>query len=124
MRYLYDSRATISVANKPGPVHVGANLMLKKAKGVQGNLAYSTRKTQKLDQTGTLWDFSTSILWKNSKKLKCGPFRDFFFEKSPNAEKTEEGLSFARYCMLCRKYSFWFISLGQQTQFKLLLTFW
>ena len=30
----------------------------------------------------TIWDFSKSILSKNIKKLKVGPFGEFFFEKS------------------------------------------
>ena len=39
---------------------------------------------------GTLWDFSTSVLSENSKKLKGGPFGgNFFFEKkSHRAENT------------------------------------
>ena len=38
---------------------------------------------------GTLWDFPTSILSQNSKKLKGGPFGEKFFseKKSHNAEK-------------------------------------
>ena len=39
---------------------------------------------------GTLWDFSTSVLSENQKKLKGGPFgENFFFEKkSHRAENT------------------------------------
>ena len=42
---------------------------------------------------GTLWDFPTSILSQNIKKLKEGPFgeKPFFLEKTPNAVKTERG---------------------------------
>ena len=41
---------------------------------------------------GTLWDFLTSILSQNIKKLKGDPLgENFFFEKSLNAEKTERG---------------------------------
>ena len=41
---------------------------------------------------GTLWDFLTSILSQNIKKLKGDPLGKFFFEKkSHNAEKTERG---------------------------------
>ena len=36
---------------------------------------------------GTLWDFSTSILSQNIKKLKGEPFGDFFSKKCHNAEK-------------------------------------
>ena len=31
---------------------------------------------------GTLWDFSTSILSKNSKKIEWGPFEEFFSRKN------------------------------------------
>ena len=38
----------------------------------------------------TLWDFSTSILSRNIKKLKGNTFGEFFSKKkSHNAEKTE-----------------------------------
>ena len=42
---------------------------------------------------GTLWDFSTSILSQNSKKIEGGTLRGIFFpnKKSRNAEKTERG---------------------------------
>ena len=39
---------------------------------------------------GTLWDFSTSILSENIKKIEGGPLeRNFFRKRSHNAEKTE-----------------------------------
>ena len=54
---------------------------------------------------GTLWDFSTSVLSENSKKLKGGPFgENFFFEKkSHRAEKYSKGVplgtgEFFRWC--------------------------
>ena len=38
---------------------------------------------------GTHWDFSTSVLSENSKKMKGGHFGEFFFEKmSHRAENT------------------------------------
>ena len=43
---------------------------------------------------GTLWNFPTSILSQNSKKLKGGPFGDkrkFRKKKSHSAEKTQRG---------------------------------
>ena len=33
-------------------------------------------------ERGTLWNFSTCILSENIKKLKRGPFGEFFSEKS------------------------------------------
>ena len=30
---------------------------------------------------GTLWDFSTSVLSENSKKIEGGPFAEIFFRK-------------------------------------------
>ena len=76
---------------------------------------YSTQKTQKLKRIGApggYSDFSTSIVAKHQKmkrrhfgdfstsflspgikkKLKEDSFRNFFFKKSPNAEKTERGI--------------------------------
>ena len=40
---------------------------------------------------GTLWDFPTSILSQNSKKIEGGPIGEKFFpeKKYHNAEKTE-----------------------------------
>ena len=42
---------------------------------------------------GTLWDFSTSILLQNSKKIEGGPFEEkkFLEKKSRSAEKKLEG---------------------------------
>ena len=44
----------------------------------------------KKTERGTIWDFSKSILSKNIKKLKVGPFGEkFLFEKkSHRAENT------------------------------------
>ena len=39
---------------------------------------------------GTLWDFSTSVLSENSKKLKGGPFGEIFFEKSLTEPKSTQ----------------------------------
>ena len=50
-----------------------------------------------------LWDFSTSILSQDSKKLEEGPFGEFFSKKSHSAEKNSSKVghfSLARYCML------------------------
>ena len=50
-----------------------------------------SHNSEKKLKGGTLWDFSTSILSQIIKKLKGGPFGDFFFEKkSHNAEKKFE----------------------------------
>ena len=46
----------------------------------------------KILKEGTLWDFSTSILSQNFKKMKWGTFKKKFPEKkSRNAEKTQRG---------------------------------
>ena len=52
---------------------------------------------------GTLWDFSTSILSQNIKKMQRGPFEEKFFskKKSRSAEKMKGGaFGLARYGML------------------------
>ena len=50
---------------------------------------------------GTLWDFSTSILSQNSKKIEGGTLWEKFFseKKSRSAEKKSKG-GLARYGML------------------------
>ena len=52
---------------------------------------------------GTLWDFSTSILSQNIKKMQGGPFGEFFFEKkvSQCRKKMKGGVfGLARYGIL------------------------
>ena len=52
---------------------------------------------------GTLWDFSTSILSQNIKKMQGGPFEEKIFSKKKprSAEKNERGaFGLARYDML------------------------
>ena len=44
----------------------------------------------KKTERGTLWDFSTSILSQNSRKLKGDPSGKIVFQKN-NAEKAEMG---------------------------------
>ena len=49
---------------------------------------------------GTLWDFPTSILSQNIKKMQGGPFEEKNFEKK-NPKKLKGGLfGLARYGML------------------------
>ena len=62
----------------------------------------SLNSEKKLKRGTTLCDFSTSILSQNIKKLKGGPFGEFFKKKkSHNAEKKlKEGpFSLSRYGM-------------------------
>ena len=56
---------------------------------------------------GTLWDFSTSILSQNIKKMQGGPFEEKKFRRtkfrkkmSRSAEKNERVFGLARYGML------------------------
>ena len=43
----------------------------------------------------TLWDFSTSILLQNSKKIEGGPFRgEIFFKESRTVPKKSEAWTF------------------------------
>ena len=70
---------------------------------------------------GTLWDFSTSILSQNSKKIEGGPFGETLFREKSLAvpKQSERGTLRSRYSMLCGKKEkpFWFSSLGQIVQF-------
>ena len=52
----------------------GGALLVKK---ILSKKSHNAEKTKR----GTLWDFSTSVLSKNSKKLKGGPFGKIFFRK-------------------------------------------
>ena len=52
----------------------------------------------KKTERGTLWDFSTSILSQNIKKMQGGPPLGKFFskKKSRSAEKNERGTLWSR----------------------------
>ena len=53
---------------------------------------------------GTLWDFSTSVLSENSKKLKGGPFGKKIFEKkSHRAENTLSPFGPFEFLRWCKK---------------------
>ena len=54
---------------------------------------------------GGLWDFSTSILSRNCRKIEGGPFGVIYFEKkSHNVKKLKRGpFRLARHCMLREK---------------------
>ena len=71
----------------------------------------------------TLWDFSTSILSQNIKKMQGGPFGEnlFFEKKSRSAEKNERRDPLFSPGIVCyaekQEKPFWFSSLGQIVQF-------
>ena len=71
----------------------------------------------------TLWDFSTSILSQNSKKIERGSFggKKLRKQSAQCRKETERGpLSLAWKCMLRQKKEkkpSWFSSLGQMVQF-------
>ena len=65
---------------------------------------------------GTLWDFLTSILSQNIKKMQGGPFGEIFFEKkSRSVEKNEWGEPLVSPGTVCyaekQEKPFWFSSL-------------
>ena len=72
---------------------------------------------------GTFWDFSTSILSQNIKKMQGGPFGEiFFFEKSLAVpKKNERGEPLVSPGTVCyaekQEKPFWFSSLDQIVQF-------
>ena len=80
-----------------------------------GKKYHNAKKTER----GTLWDFSTSILSQNSKKLKEDPLRKKNFPKISLAVLKKLKGCLARYGMLRGKTEkpFWFSSLGQMVQF-------
>ena len=72
---------------------------------------------------GTLWDFSTSILSQNIKKMQGDPLGKKFFseKKSRSAEKNERGESLVSPGIVCyaekQEKPFWFSSLDQIVHF-------
>ena len=75
---------------------------------------------RKKTERGALWDFSTSILSQNIKKLKGDPLVDFFSKQSLTMpKKTERGTFSLFRCCVTRKEEkiFWFSSLRQMIQF-------
>ena len=76
---------------------------------------------------GTLWDFSTSILSQNIKKMQGGPFEEKKFRKkmSRSAEKNERGESLVSPGMVCyaekQEKPFWFSSLDQIVHFDAII---
>ena len=77
------------------------------------------RKTER----GTIWDFPTSILSQNSKKIEGGTLWEFFSRKKSLAvpKKIERGDPLVPPGMVCyagkQKKPFWFSSLDQIVQF-------
>ena len=76
---------------------------------------------------GTLWDFSTSILSQNIKKMQGDPLGKNFFskKKSRSAEKNERGESLVSPGMVCyaekQEKPFWFSSLDQIVHFDAII---
>ena len=61
----------------------------KKLKGENFYFRKKSHSAEKKLKGGTLWDFTASILWQSSKKIKGGPFEEKKFpeKKSRSAEK-------------------------------------
>ena len=81
---------------------------------------------------GTLWDFPTSILSQNMKKMQGGPFEEKKFRKKiPKKKclavpkKIERGDSLVSPGMVCfaekQAKPFWSSSLGQMVQFDTII---
>ena len=74
--------------------------------------SHNAEKTER----GTLWDFSTYILWQNIKKLKGDSFgENFIFEKNSQCRKKLKGGMVC--CAEKEEKQFWITSLGQMIQF-------
>ena len=76
---------------------------------------------------GTLWDFPTSILSQNIKKMQGGPFEEKKFRKNVSQcqKKIERGDSLVSPGMVCyaekQVKPFWSSSLGQMVQFDTII---
>ena len=72
---------------------------------------------------GTLWDFSTSILSQNIKKMQGGSFGEKYFSKKKVSQCRQKwkGDPLVSPGMVCyaekQEKPFWFSSLGQRVQF-------
>ena len=81
----------------------------------------------KKTEGGPFWDFSTSILSQNIKKLQGGPFGENFLSKKILAvpKKNERGDPLVSPGMVYyaekQEKPFWFSSLGQIVQFGAIL---
>ena len=86
-----------------------------------------SHNAEKKVKGGTLWDFLTSILSQNIKKMQGGPFGENFFseKKSRSAEKNERGESLVSPGMVCyakkQEKPFWFSSLDQIVHFDAII---
>ena len=74
---------------------------------------------KKIERGGTLWNFSTSILSQNIKKIQGGLFGETFFRKSLAVPKKIDPLVSPGMVCNAKKQEklFWFSSLGQMVQF-------
>ena len=76
---------------------------------------------------GTLWDFLTSILSQNIKKIEGGPFEEKNSEKNVSQcrKKIDRGDSLVSPGMVCyaekQVKPFWSSSLGQMVQFDTII---
>ena len=76
---------------------------------------------RKKTERGTLWDFSTSILSQNIKKMQGDPLGKIFFskKKSRSAEKNERG---RLWCYAEKQEKpFWFSSLDEIVHFDAII---
>ena len=100
---------------------------IKKLKG--GKFLFSEQNFTVLKKTerGTIWDFPTSILSQNSKKIEGGPFEEKNFRKKSLAvpKKIRRGDPLVSPGMVCyagkQEKPFWFSSLYQIVQFGAIL---
>ena len=102
--HFYSTRKSKIFRKKNGPTGALKSLNAEKLKG------------------GTLWDFPTSILSQNSKKIEGGPFGEKFpGKKSRSAEKNWKGDPLVSPGIVWyagkQEKPFWFSSLDQIVQF-------
>ena len=90
-------------------------------KNWRGTLWLISFKKSLLKKRGTRWDFSTSILSQNFKKIERDPLGKLVFRKKVTIPKKLKGGPFVSPDIGCyavkKGKPFWFSSLGEQLQF-------
>ena len=112
-----------------GPFGIFYHPLLQNIKKLKGDPLLKKKhifrkKSNNAEKTkrGTLWDFSTSIVSQNIKKLKEGPLgKTFFSKKVSQCRKKLKGGPLVSPGIVCyaekEEKPFWFSSLGQMIQF-------
>ena len=118
------------LARVPGVLKGGTSEIVNIFVAVEGETLWKKNKFSKKSLTmpkaekqkgGLLWDFSTSILSQNSKKIEGGTLWGKNFRSLAVPKKNERGDPLVSPGMVCyarkQEKPFWFSSLGQMVQY-------